>query len=252
MNKTATKTAVVTGSGSGVGRAAALALIHDGYDVVLAGRNEANLRATATQASGPGTAAVVPTDVRQQQSIQRLFDRTAERFDRLDLLFNNAGMTGAGKPVEDVPEDEWTATVETNLTGSFLCAQAAFRIMMHQEPRGGRIINNGSLSAHVPRPHAIAYTATKHAITGLTKALALEGRQYDIACGQIDIGNASTAITTEMSAGTLQADGRVAAEPTIDVDDVARTVVHMANLPPDANIPFLTIMANTMPFLGRG
>ncbi|NIH79097.1 SDR family oxidoreductase [Amycolatopsis viridis] len=248
----APKTAVVTGAGSGIGRAVAHALLRDGYHVVLAGRNEAHLHDTAADATGPGAATVVPVDVRDAASVGALFDQARHHLGPLGLLFNNAGVTGPAQPVEEVSEQDWTATVDTNLTGAFLCAQAAYRLMLRQRPRGGRIINNGSVSAQVPRPHTVAYTATKHAITGLTKALALEGRRHDIACGQIDIGNAHTPMTRTIAAGTRQADDTRAAEPTFDAEEVARTVVHMAGLPLQANIPFITIMATAMPLFGRG
>ncbi|GAA2144549.1 SDR family oxidoreductase [Kitasatospora kazusensis] len=242
--------AVVTGAGTGVGRAVALELAAAGWRVVLAGRRAEPLHGTAALAGRP--AAVVPTDVTDPAAVDALFDETAARFGRLDLLFNNAGTFGAPVPVEELSYADWRAVVDLNLTGAFLCAQAAFRLMKDQHPQGGRIINNGSISAHVPRPHSIAYTATKHAVTGLTKSLSLDGRPYRIACGQIDIGNAATDMTSAMSTGVRQADGRIAAEPTMDVADVARTVRHMAELPLEANVQFATVMATTMPYIGRG
>jgi NAD(P)-dependent dehydrogenase (short-subunit alcohol dehydrogenase family) len=245
-------TAVVTGAGSGIGRAVALALAEAGYSVALAGRREAALRATAERASGPGRTLVLPTDVTRPDSVAALFAEVRQGWGRLDLLFNNAGTNTAPVPVEDLDYERWRAVVDTNLTGAFLCAQAAFRLMRDQRPQGGRIINNGSISAHVPRPHSVAYTATKHAVTGLTRSLALDGRAYSIACGQVDIGNAATEMTERMRDGVQQADGTVRAEPTMDVENVARTVVHMASLPLDANIPFVTVMATAMPYLGRG
>jgi len=241
--------AIVTGAGSGIGREAARALLGAGWKVALAGRREERLVETA---SGSENALVVPTDVMDPGSVRALFARTREESGRLDLLFNNAGLFGAPAAVEDFSLEEWQAVVDTNLTGSFLCAQEAFRAMRDQEPRGGRIINNGSISAHVPRPYAVAYTATKHAITGLTRSLSLEGRRYDIACGQIDIGNAATDITEAMKRGVPQADGSVAPEPVMDVAHVADAVLYMAGLPLDANVQFMTVMATKMPFIGRG
>jgi NAD(P)-dependent dehydrogenase (short-subunit alcohol dehydrogenase family) len=248
--------AVVTGAGSGIGRAVAVELAAAGMRLVLAGRRADPLRATAEAAArvagAAGRPVVVPTDVTDPAAVNALFAGTAERFGRLDLLFNNAGTFGAPTPVEDLAVADWRAVVDLNLTGAFLCAQAAFRLMKAQEPQGGRIINNGSISAHVPRPHSVAYTATKHAVTGLTKALSLDGRPYRIACGQIDVGNAATDMTAAMGAGVRQADGRIAAEPTMDVADVARTVRHMAQLPLEANVQFATVMATAMPYIGRG
>ncbi len=242
------RTAVVTGAGSGIGRAAARALLADGWSVVLAGRREAPLRETAE-----GEAVLVaPADVGRPESVDALFAATRERFGRVDLLFNNAGTFGSTGPLEELAYDDWQAVVDTNMTGAFLCAQAAFRAMKAQDPPGGRIINNGSISAHVPRPYAIAYTATKHAITGLTKALSLEGRAHGIACGQIDIGNAATDMTAAMRTGVPQANGSIAAEPTMDVEHVARAVTEIARLPLDANVLTMTIMANGMPYVGRG
>jgi NAD(P)-dependent dehydrogenase (short-subunit alcohol dehydrogenase family) len=248
--------AVVTGAGSGIGRAVAVELAAAGMRLVLAGRRADPLRATAEAAArvagAAGRPVVVPTDVTDPAAVNALFAGTAERFGRLDLLFNNAGTFGAPTPVEDLAVADWRAVVDLNLTGAFLCAQAAFRLMKAQDPQGGRIINNGSVSAHVPRPHSVAYTATKHAVTGLTKALSLEGRAYRIACGQIDVGNAATDMTASMGTGVRQADGRIAAEPTMDVADVARTVRHMAELPLEANVQFATVMATAMPYIGRG
>ena len=236
--------AVVTGAGSGIGRAAAQALMADGWSVVLAGRREAQLLET-------GGGLVVPTDVTDPASVAALFTATLQRYGRVDLLFNNAGV-GLSVPIADVAYEDWKRVVDTNLTGSFLCAQAAFRAMAGQEPRGGRIINNGSLSAYVPRPASVAYTATKHAITGLTRSLSLEGRAHDIACGQIDVGNAHTELAARMTQGVPQADGSIVAEPTMDVGHVGRAVAHMASLPLDANVQFMTVMATKMPYIGRG
>ena len=246
----AQKIALVTGAGSGVGRAAALALAREAYTVVLAGRKVENLQAVAKEAAGETL--VVPTDVREPASIQALFAKTKDAFGRLDLLFNNAGVSMRGMPLEDIPLDRWLSVVATNLTGTFLCTQEAVKIMKAQDPRGGRIINNGSISAHAPRPGTAAYTATKHAITGLTKQTSLDCRNYDICCGQIDIGNAATPLTEKMAEGMPQADGRVMPEARMNVDDVGRAVVYMASLPLDANVLFMTVMANKMPFVGRG
>jgi NAD(P)-dependent dehydrogenase (short-subunit alcohol dehydrogenase family) len=247
------KVAVVTGAGSGIGRATALALLGEGYSVVLAGRRREALEQTVSAAGLAGTRAlIVPSDVSDATSVQALFERTKSTFGRLDVLFNNAGTSAPAIPIEDLTLDQWRRVVDVNLTGVFLCTQAAFRLMKEQSPRGGRIINNGSISAHTPRPHSAPYTASKHAITGLTKSTALDGRRYDIACGQIDIGNAGTEMTARMKEGVLQADGRVAVEPTMDVDNVARAVVYMASLPLDSNVLFLTVMATKMPFVGRG
>ena len=246
----AQKIALVTGAGSGVGRSAALALARDGYAVVLAGRKAENLQAVAKEAAGETL--VVPTDVREAASIKALFAKTKEAFGRLNLLFNNAGVSMRGMPLEDIPLERWLSIVATNLTGPFLCTQEAVKIMKAQTPRGGRIINNGSISAHAPRPGTAAYTATKHAITGLTKQTSLDCRGYDICCGQIDIGNAATPLTEKMAEGMPQADGRVMPEARMNVDDVGRAVVYMASLPLDANVLFMTVMANKMPFVGRG
>src|ERR671931_50502 len=243
------RTAVVTGAGSGIGREVATALLAAGWQVALAGRREEALR--ETNAQGSPHALVVPTDVTDPASVRSLFETVAGELGRLDLLFNNAGIFGRPAPIEDVDLDDWNAVVATNLTGCFLCAQQAFRAMKDQQPTGGRIINNGSISAHVPRPYAVAYTATKHAINGLTRSLSLEGRQYDIACGQIDIGNAATQITEAMTRGVPQADGSIEPEPTMDVRHVADAVLYMANLPLDANVQFMTVMATKMPFVGR-
>ncbi len=247
------RVAVVTGAGSGIGRATALALALDGYSVVAAGRRREPLEATAGEARRlGGRALAVVTDVGDPASVKALFAATQEAFGRLDLLFNNAGQGAPPVPLEDVTYEQWRAVVDTNLTGAFLCTQEAVRLMKSQQPRGGRIINNGSISAHSPRPFSAPYTATKHAITGLTKATALDGRQYDIACGQIDIGNAATEMTEPMAAGTLQANGTVAVEPRMDVEHVARAVVQMAALPLEANVQFMVLMATRMPFIGRG
>jgi NAD(P)-dependent dehydrogenase (short-subunit alcohol dehydrogenase family) len=247
------KSAIVTGAGSGIGRAVALALLRDGYSVALAGRRRESLEQTVAEAGPDGVRArAVPTDVSEPAAVQALFDATREAFGRLDLLFNNAGTGTRGILLEDLPIEQWRRVIDVNLTGAFLCTQAAFRLMKEQTPRGGRIINNGSLSAHVPRPNSAPYTASKHAITGLTRASALDGRKYDIACGQIDIGNAETEMTARMKAGVPQANGEVAVEPTMDVEHVARAVLYMASLPLDANVLFLTVMATRMPFVGRG
>jgi NAD(P)-dependent dehydrogenase (short-subunit alcohol dehydrogenase family) len=245
------KIAIVTGAGSGVGRAVATALYQDGWSIVLAGRREAQLVETAG-AFDNKRALVVPTDVNVPEAVKNLFEQTKKMFGRLDLLFNNAGVNAPVKPLEELTLEEWQCVINTNLTGVFLCSQEAFRIMKHQNPMGGRIINNGSISAHVPRPHAAPYTASKHAITGLTKSLSLEGRHFNIACGQIDIGNANTSMTKTVREGALQPDGTRKIEPTIHLKDVGRAVVYMASLPCDTNIPFLTIMANQMPYIGRG
>jgi NAD(P)-dependent dehydrogenase (short-subunit alcohol dehydrogenase family) len=247
------KVAIVTGAGSGVGRATALALLRNGYRVVLAGRREAALAETVA-AAGPaaGQALAVPTDVSDAASVRALFARTKAAFGRLDVLFNNAGTNVPGVLLEDLTVEQWKKMVDTNLTGVFLCTQEAFRLMKDQDPRGGRIINNGSASAHTPRPNSAPYTATKHAITGLTKSIALDGRKYDIACGQVDIGNALTPLSARLAKGVLQANGTIAPEPMIDVEHVANAVVHMASLPLDTNILSLTVMATKMPFVGRG
>ncbi|MHA4777828.1 SDR family oxidoreductase [Streptomyces sp. MSC1_001] len=244
--------AVVTGAGSGIGRSVALALAAAGWSVALAGRRAEALEETAAAAASPDVLCV-PTDVTSAEQVTALFAAVRDRYGRVDLLFNNAGtFAGGGVPVEDLDPATWRAVVDVNLTGAFLCAQAAFRTMKEQDPQGGRIINNGSISAHVPRPHSIAYTATKHAMTGLTKSLSLDGRPYRIACGQLDIGNAATEMTARMQTGILQADGRLAPEPVMDAADVAATVVHMASLPLEANVQFATVMATGMPYIGRG
>ncbi len=245
--------AIVTGAGSGIGRAVALELFANGYSIALAGRRIEALEETATLAGvDAGRGIAVPTDVRDPESVRALFDRTKERFGRLDLLFNNAGISGPGVPLEELSVERWRAVVDTNLCGAFYCTQQAFRLMKAQDPRGGRIINNGSISAHAPRPRSAPYTSTKHAITGLTKSTALDGRAYDIACGQIDIGNASTEMVARMSTGVPQANGEVAIEPVMDVRHVARAVAYMASLPLDANVQFMTVMATKMPYIGRG
>ncbi len=245
------KIALVTGAGSGIGRAVGLALARAGYGVVLAGRREAALAETA--AAGPtGRFLIVPTDVGNPHAVDALFARIRESFGRLDLLFNNAGTATFGAKLEDVTFDQWQGVVAANLTGAFLCTQGAFRMMKDQRPMGGRIINNGSISAHAPRPHAIAYTATKHGVTGLTRSTALDGRPYDIACGQIDIGNAETPLTGGMAAGVPQANGEIRPEPVMDVAHVADAVLYMAGLPLDANVLFMTVMATRMPYVGRG
>ena len=248
-----TKVAIVTGAGSGVGRATAIALLKDGYQVVLAGRRAERLQQSVTASGLPGSRALaVPTDVTDPASVRGLFARTREAFGRVDLMFNNAGVSAPAIPFEDLSLAQWQAAVNTNLTGPFLCAQEAFRMMKAQTPQGGRIINNGSVSAHSPRPLSAPYTATKHAVTGLTKSLALDGRKYNIACGQVNIGNAATEMAAKLADGALQANGTVAPEPLMDVECVARAVVHMASLPLEANILFLTVMATTMPYVGRG
>ena len=247
------KVALVTGAGSGIGRTVAIALLKDGYRVVLAGRRKDPLEQTAQDAgSAPGRALVVPADVSLPDSVRALFRTTKEAFGRLDLLFNNAGVFPPGVPLEDLSVEQWKNAVDINLTGAFLCTQEAFRIMKSQVPRGGRIINNGSISAHAPRPHSAPYTATKHAITGLTKATSLDGRKYDIACGQIDIGNAATEIMSKIGTGAPQANGTIAPEPLMDLSHVASAVLYMAGLPLETNVQFMTIMATKMPFIGRG
>jgi NAD(P)-dependent dehydrogenase (short-subunit alcohol dehydrogenase family) len=244
------KVAVVTGAGTGIGKAAAIALAKAGYAVALAGRRKEPLEATAKEAKGK--ALVVPTNVGDPASVKALFAKVKDHFGRLDVLFNNAGMGAPPVPLEELTYDQWSAVVAANLTGPFLCTQEAFKIMKAQTPRGGRIINNGSISAHAPRPFSSPYTSTKHAITGLTKSIALDGRAYDIACGQIDIGNAATPMTERMKTGVLQPSGDMRPEPRMDVEDVAKAVVHMASLPLDSNVLFMTIMATKMPFVGRG
>ena len=244
--------AIVTGAGSGIGRAVALALLGAGYAVALTGRRDAALAQTISQAPAGATALAVAADIRDERSVEQLFRTVTERFERLDLLFNNAGVSAPGVAFEDLSLAQWNDVIAVNLTGAFLCARAAFRVMKQQRPQGGRIINNGSLSAHVPRPLSAPYTASKHAVTGLTRSLSLDGRPYHIACGQIDIGNAATTMTNRMSQGALQADGSLATEPTIDVRHIGDAVLHMASLPLDANVQFMTIMATQMPFIGRG
>jgi NAD(P)-dependent dehydrogenase (short-subunit alcohol dehydrogenase family) len=245
--------AVVTGAGSGIGRHVTHALLEYGYAVALAGRRAEPLEETAAASeASPDATLVAPTDVADPASVAALFEQAIGRFSRVDLLFNNAGSFGRAAPFEDYSREDWRALVDTNLTGAFLCAQCAYRAMKEQDPRGGRIINNGSISAHVPRPHAAGYTATKHAITGLTKQIALEGRAHDIACGQIDIGNAATEMTAGIARGALQADGSTAPEATMDPAHVARAVLYMASLPLDANVLFMTVAATRMPFVGRG
>jgi NAD(P)-dependent dehydrogenase (short-subunit alcohol dehydrogenase family) len=249
---THSKVAVVTGAGSGIGRAGALALLADGWEVALAGRRPEPLRATAETSGAGARALVVPTDVRSQPEVRALFARVQQTFSRVDVLFNNAGVGSPPAAFEDLTLEQWRSVVDVNLTGMFLCAQEAFRVMRAQSPRGGRIINNGSLSAHAPRPSSAPYTATKHAITGLTKSIALDGRKYDIACSQIDIGNAVTELTERMERGVPQANGAVVVEARMDVAHVGSSVVYVANLPPGANVLFMTIMATKMPFVGRG
>jgi len=245
--------AIVTGAGSGIGRASAIALLRAGWRVVLAGRRDEALQQSIAQAGDAGAQALgVPTDVRDPASVKALFQRTRAHFGRLDLLFNNAGMGTPAMPLEDLSVEQWKEVVDLNLTGAFLCTQEAFRLMKDQTPRGGRIINNGSISAHAPRPFSAPYTATKHAITGLTKATSLDGRAYDIACGQIDIGNAATEMTERMALGVPQPRGDTMVEPRMDVRHVADAIVHMAGLPLEANVQFMTIMATKMPYLGRG
>ncbi len=250
---THTRTALVTGAGSGIGRAAALALQAEGYSVVLAGRRGVELDRTASMAeSSGGEMLAVPTDVSNPASVRALFTRTKEAFGRLDLLFNNAGAGAPGIPMEDLTCEQWSTVVGVILTGAFLCAQEAIKIMKAQDPRGGRIINNGSVSAYAPRPNSAPYTATKHAITGLTKSISLDGRKHDIACGQIDIGNAATEMTEKMAAGVPQANGDMMVEPRFDVRHVAAAVLYMASLPLDANVQSITVMATKMPLVGRG
>jgi len=251
--KATEKVALVTGASSGIGKASALALLREGYRVVLTARRQEMLdKAIAESGAGPDRAMAVTANVGDPQSVRDLFAKTKAKFGRLDVLFNNAGMGAPAMPMEDLPFDKWQEVVAANLTGTFLCCQEAVRIMKAQDPRGGRIINNGSISAHAPRPMSIAYTATKHAITGITKTISLDGRKHDIACGQIDIGNAATEMTERMTKGVMQADGEMAVEPRMDVRHVASAVAYMASLPLDANVQFMTIMATKMPFVGRG
>ncbi len=246
------KVAIVTGAGTGIGKAVALALLKDGYRVVLAGRRKEPLERAVAESGAGARALAVPTDVSDAQSVRALFTKAKEAFARLDLLFNNAGVGAPGVPLEELSFEQWKTVVDINLTGVFLCTQEAIRIMKSQDPRGGRIINNGSISAHAPRPNSAPYTSTKHAVTGLTKSTSLDGRKYDIACGQIDIGNAHTELAARMASGVPQANGSVAVEPLMDVNHVASAVLYMASLPLDANVQFVTIMATKMPFVGRG
>ncbi len=247
------KIAIVTGAGSGIGRAAAVALLAAGYSVALAGRRADALAESVKLAGGDGARALaVPTDVTKPESVRALFAAVKDKWGRLDLLFNNAGQNAPGIPLEDLSVEQWKSVVDVNLTGMFLCIQEAFRLMKAQDPRGGRIINNGSISAHAPRPNSTPYTATKHAVTGLTKCASLDGRKHDIACGQIDIGNALTEMAARMAKGVPQANGEIAIEAVMDVSHVADAIVHMASLPLEANVQFLTVMATKMPFVGRG
>ena len=247
------KVAIVTGAGTGIGRCVAEAFLREGYCVALAGRRAELLETTVKNAGeSAANALVVPADVSDPVSVRSLFARTKEAFGRLDVLFNNAGTGAPAVPLEDLTYEQWQFVVAVNLTGVFLCTQEAFKLMKSQSPRGGRIINNGSISAHTPRPNSAPYTATKHGVTGLTKAAALDGRKYDIACGQIDIGNAATELSEKMKDGIVQANGSIAPEPRFDVEHVARAVLYMASLPLDANVQFMTIMATKMPFIGRG
>jgi NAD(P)-dependent dehydrogenase (short-subunit alcohol dehydrogenase family) len=250
---TPNKVALITGAGSGIGRHTAVAFLEDGYSVVLTGRRVDALEETIAGAGDAGARALaVPADVGDPASVETLFRTIQEKFSRLDVLFNNAGTNAPGIPMEELSFEQWQAVVNVNLTGPFLCTQQAIRLMKSQNPMGGRIVNNGSISAHVPRPNSAPYTATKHAITGLTRSTSLDGRKYDVACGQIDIGNASTEMTRRMQSGVPQADGSMEVEPTIDVDHIARSVLYMANLPLDVNVQFMTVMATKMPFIGRG
>jgi NAD(P)-dependent dehydrogenase (short-subunit alcohol dehydrogenase family) len=251
--RTNSRIALVTGAGSGIGRAVSLALQSSGYSVALAGRRAAQLDETAALASSSGGKMLpVATDISKPDSVRALFAQTLEKFGRLDVLFNNAGVSAPGIPMENLAFEEWNAVVGVNLTGAFLCAQQAIKLMKAQNPRGGRIINNGSISAHAPRPNSAPYTATKHAITGLTKSISLDGRAYGIACGQIDIGNAATEMTERMTSGVAQANGTITPEPRMDVRHVADAVLYMAGLPLDANVQFMTVMATNMPYVGRG
>lgn len=246
------KVAIVTGGGSGIGKSAALALLREGYRVAVAGRRAEALEGTVSEAPSGSRVLAIPTDITDPSSVQGLFAKTKETFGRLDLLFNNAGTGAPLLPLEEIAFKQWTNVVNVNLTGSFLCTQEAFKIMKSQQPRGGRIINNGSISAHVPRPNSAPYTATKHAITGLTRSTSLDGRKYDIVCGQIDIGNTGTEMTKKMQKGVPQANGSTMVEPVMDVDNVACAVVYMASLPLDTNVQFITVMASKMPYIGRG
>jgi NAD(P)-dependent dehydrogenase (short-subunit alcohol dehydrogenase family) len=253
VNVSITRVALVTGAGSGIGRAVSIALAKGGYSVVLTGRRKAELERTAEQArKSGGTATAAPADVSKPEAVNELFEKLRSEHGRLDILFNNAGISAPPVPFEDLSFEQWSTVVDVNLTGAFLCAQAAFRIMKAQVPEGGRIINNGSISAHAPRPNSAPYTATKHGISGLTKAISLDGRKYNIACSQIDIGNAATEMTERMTEGVPQANGTRMPEPRMNVEHVAEAVLYMANLPLDANVQFMTLMATTMPFIGRG
>lgn len=249
---TTSKVAIVTGGGSGVGRAAALALLRDGWNVVVAGRRPEPLQAVIEESKAGSRGLGVPTDVSNPASVQALFDAAVKAFGRVDLLFNNAGVNAPGIPLEELSIEQWRNVVDINLNGMFFCIQQAFRVMKDQSPKGGRIINNGSISAHAPRPNSIAYTATKHSVTGLTKAASLDGRKYNIAVGQIDIGNAGTDMASRMARGVPQANGQIAIEPLMDVNTVGTSVLYMANLPLDTNVLFHTVMATQMPFVGRG
>jgi NAD(P)-dependent dehydrogenase (short-subunit alcohol dehydrogenase family) len=247
------KVALITGAGTGIGKSSVLQLLGDGYSVVLAGRRIEPLKDTIAEAGVDDSRAIaVSTDVGSPDSVAALFEKTEATFGRLDVLFNNAGIGSPRMNMEDLPVEDWQRVVDTNLTGSFVCAQHAIRIMKNQTPQGGRIINNGSISAHTPRPDAVAYTTTKHAITGLTKQISLDGRKYNIACSQVDVGNAATPMTARMQGGVLQANGETMPEPTFNVDHVGETVLYISNLPLDANIQFVTIMATQMPYVGRG
>jgi NAD(P)-dependent dehydrogenase (short-subunit alcohol dehydrogenase family) len=246
------RVALVTGAGSGIGKSAALALLKDGYHVALVGRRRELLEKTAAESGAKDRALALPADVTQIEHVRTVFAKTKDTWGRLDVLFNNAGMGAPAVPMEELPIEKWREVVELNLTAMFMCIQEAIRIMKAQEPRGGRIINNGSISAHAPRPMSVAYTATKHAVTGLTKCVSLDGRKHDIACGQIDIGNAMTELAARMAKGVPQADGSIKPEPLMEVEHVGRAVLHMANLPLDVNVQFMTIMASKMPFVGRG
>jgi NAD(P)-dependent dehydrogenase (short-subunit alcohol dehydrogenase family) len=246
------RVALVTGAGSGIGKSAALALLKDGYHVALVGRPRELLEKTAAESGAKDRALALPADVTQIEHVRTVFAKTKDTWGRLDVLFNNAGMGAPAVPMEELPIEKWREVVELNLTAMFMCIQEAIRIMKAQEPRGGRIINNGSISAHAPRPRSVAYTATKHAVTGLTKCVSLDGRKHDIACGQIDIGNAMTDLAARMAKGVPQADGSIKPEPLMEVEHVGRAVLHMANLPLDVNVQFMTIMASKMPFVGRG
>jgi NAD(P)-dependent dehydrogenase (short-subunit alcohol dehydrogenase family) len=253
MSAATKKVAIITGASAGIGKASAIALLKAGWHVTFAGRRAEMLdKAIAESGEHAARALAVPSDVTDPESVRDLFARTAAKFGRVDLVFNNAGINAPGIPLEDLTVEQWKSVVDTNLTGPFLCTQEAFRVMKSQSPQGGRIINNGSISAHAPRPNSSPYTATKHAITGLTKSTSLDGRKYDIACGQIDIGNAATEMASRMANGVPQADGRIAPEPLMDVQHVADTIVHMAGMPLETNVQFVTVMATKMPFVGRG